>query len=394
MAGSLNPHRSLGTEDIGDMTAPLYFSEVMEAAIYAENTLLPHVKKGPEIDQVTMHWVEDLINPFQVGVPAGATAGALTFTLSAGQGRLVRKGSLLKTTTLSALVEELMQVNDAPVGDTISVARGYGNTTAVTLAANEVLTIIGNPLEENSGLQPDLSKARVGKLNYCQVFEKSVELSRRQMKRKMIAVASDFVKSVKDRTIEAKRELENSIIYSRAKASDPAGDYSTMRGMLDLLTDTSVPSSWIKDAGAASMTDALLNSYIAQVYQNGGKLDMIFASQFQARQFASPAFFGGGSATGIRWTSSDRVRGTYIRQFLSDIGAVLDVVSSPFLRKDALVLLNSELMSLHAFSESDWFMIQAQTLFDGKATRLIGDYTFKMEHAGETHLLVRNLATS
>jgi hypothetical protein len=391
---ALNPRRGFGTEDIGDLTAPLYFSDVMTAAVYAENTLLPHIKKGEEIDQVTMHWVEDLINPFQVSVPAGATAAATNITLGSGQGRMVRKGSLLKTTTLSGLVEELLQVINPPVGDSVDVSRGYGGTTAVVIAAAESLTLIGNPLEENSGLQADLTKARRGLLNYCQVFEKSVELSRRQMKRKMVAVSNEFIKSIKDRTIEAKRELENSIIYSRAKAADPAGDYSTMRGMLDLLTDSSVPASFIKDAGAAALTDALLNAQIATVYQNGGKLDIIYAPQFQARQFASPNFFGGGSATGIRWTASDRVRGAYVRQFLSDVGAVLDVVSSPFLRKDAVALLNSELLSMHAYAESDWFMIQAPTLFDGKATRLVGDYTFKLQHAGETHLLIRNLATS
>lgn len=391
---SMNPHRGMGTEDIGDLTAPLYFSDVMTAAVYAENTFLPHVKKGEEIDQVTMHWVEDLINPFQVSVPGGATNVATNITLGSGQGRLVRKGTILKSTTLSGLVEELIQCINNPVGDSVDVSRGYGNTTAVTLAAAEVLTIIGNPLEENSPNQSDLSKARRGLLNYCQVFEKTVELSRRQMKRKMVAVSNEFVKSLKDRTIEAKRELENAVIYGRAKAADPAGDYSTMRGLLDLLTDASVPASFLKDAGGASLTDALLNAQIATVYQNGGKLDMIFAPQFQARQFASPNFFMGGSATGIRWTASDRVRGAYVRQFLSDVGAVLDVVSNPFLRKDAVVLLNSELLSLHAFAESDWFMIQAPTLFDGKVARLVGDYTFKLQHAGETHFLIRNLATS
>lgn len=394
---ALNPHRGFGTEDIGDLTAPLYFSDVMTAAIYAENTLLPHVKKGEEIDQVTMHWVEDLINPFQIVVGDAASGdldtGDTSLVVDGGQAKLVRIGTILKSTTLSSNVEELMRVTDKS-GDTITVERGYGNTTAIANVGKETLTVIGNPLEENSGLQSDITKARVGKLNYCQVFEKSVELSRRQMKRKMVAVTNEFVKSIKDRTIEAKRELENSVIYSRAKAADPAGDYSTMRGMLDQLTDVTVPSSWIKDAGAAALTDALLNTYIAQVYQNGGKLDIIFAPQFQARQFASPNFYAGGSATGIRWTSSERVRGTYVRQFLSDVGAVLDVVSSPFLRKDAVALLNSELLSLHAFAESDWFMIQAPTLFDGKATRLVGDYSFKLQHAGETHLLVRNLATS
>jgi len=397
---ALNPNRGFGTEDIGDLTAPLYFSDTMTKAIYAENTLLPHVKKGEEVDQVTMHWVEDLINPFQVAVVGAAGTGTtitVRYTSGApGAGRLLRKGVILKTDKLNGLVEELIEVVSTPSGDTVTVTRAYGagGAAAVTLVDGDILTILGNPLEENSGLQADTTKARIGKLNYCQVFEESVELSRRQMKRKMVAVQNEFIKSVKDRTVEAKRKLENTVIFGRAKSVDPAGNYSTMRGMLDFLTDTNVPDEWIKDAGAAALTDSLLNSYIAQVYQNGGKLDIIFAPQFQARQFASPNFFGGGSATGIRWTASDKVRGTYIRQFLSDVGAVLDVVSSPFMRKDAIALLNSELLSLHAFAESDWFMIQAPTLFDGKATRLVGDYSFKLQHAGETHLLIRNLATS
>jgi len=396
----------MGTEDIGDLTAPLYFSDAMTQAIFAENTLMPHIKKGEEIDQVTMHWVENLINPFQIklvdinGVTNGSVSGTawnVSYTSGApGAGRLVRKGSILKTTSLTGNVEELVRVVSTPGGDKFDVQRAYGagGAAAISLSAGEIITVIGNPLEENSGLQGDITKARVGKLNYCQVFEKSVEISRRQMKRKMVAVENEFTKSVADRTIEAKRELELSIVFQRANAVDPAGDYSTMRGMLDLMTDVNVPDEWIKDAAGASLTDQLLNSYIAQVYQNGGKLDLIFAPQFQARQFAGANFFGGGSATGIRWTASDRVRGAYVRQFLSDVGAVLDVVSSPFLRNDVVALLNSDLLSLHSFAESDWFMIQAPTLFDGKATRLVGDYTFKLQHAGETHLLVRNLATS
>ncbi len=235
MAG-LNPHRGMGTEDIGDLTAPLYFSDAMTQAIFAENTLMPHIKKGEEIDQVTMHWVENLINPFQIklvdigGVTAGSVSGTawnVSYTSGApGAGRLVRKGSILKTTSLTGNVEELVRVVSTPGGDKFDVQRAYGagGAAAISLSAGEILTVIGNPLEENSGLQGDITKARVGKLNYCQVFEKSVEISRRQMKRKMVAVENEFTKSVADRTIEAKRELELSIVFQRANAVDPAGD--------------------------------------------------------------------------------------------------------------------------------------------------------------------------
>src|SRR6267378_6615820 len=143
----INPHRGFGTEDIGDMTAPLYFSDTMTAAIFAENTFLPHVKKGEEIDQVTMHWVEDLINPFQITSSGAYLSTDTQITLSAGQGKLVRVGTNLKSTTLSSLVEELMRVTNVS-GDVVTVDRGYGSTTAVAGANPETLTIIGNPLEE------------------------------------------------------------------------------------------------------------------------------------------------------------------------------------------------------------------------------------------------------
>lgn len=398
MAG-LNPHRGFGTSDIGANTAPLYFSDVMTAAIYAENTLLPYVKKGEEVDQVAMRWVEDSINPFVLTVAADASqAGGVAvgvagtnITVASGTGKLVRRGSILLVSRMSGLVNEQIRVIGMPIGDSFDVERANGNTTAVAIAANDTLTLIGSSLEDNSGLQTDITRARVGKLNYCQVFEASVEVSRRQMKRKMVAVANEFAKSIKDRTIEKKRELENAVIFSRAQATNPDGDYSTMRGTLDLLTDASVPANFIVDNAAAAITEAQLNAQVAVVAANGGKLTTIFAPQRIARAFSSSTFFGGGSATGIRWTSSDRVRGQYVRQYLSDVGWVLDILSSPFLRTDVMALLNTELMSLHAFTESDWFMIQAPTLQDGKATRLLGDYTFKLEHAGETHLLIRNI---
>lgn len=388
---ALNPHRGFSVEDIGANTAPLFFSDALTAAIYAENTLLPYLSKGPETSQVAMRWVEDKLNAFQVTANGTIASGALSLTLASGEGRLVRKGSVLLCARQGAtLAPELVQVIDV-TGDVASITRGYGGTTAQQITSADKMTVIGNPLEGNADLQLDVTKARVSKLNYCQVFEKSVDISRRQLKRDMVAVNDEFTKSIKDRTIEAKRELENALIYSFAKASNPDGDYSTMRGMLDLMTDASVPSSFIIDGGAAALTEANLNTWVAVVKAAGGTLQTIFTSQKQARVFSSSSFFGGGSATGIRWVSSDRVRGQYVRQYLTDSGWVLDILSNPFVRDDFLFLLNTELLSYHSFRESDWFMVQAPTFRDGKAARLIGDYTFKQEHAGETHLLVRNI---
>jgi hypothetical protein len=335
------------------------------------------------------------LNPFVVHANGAQLSTDTSILLQPGEGKFVRIGSALQTTTLSGQVNEQLDVIQV-VGDTVTVNRGVGGTTAVAIGAGENLTIIGQPLEGNSDLQLDSTRARIGKSNFCQVVERSVDISRRQMKRGMVAVANEFAKSIKDRTFEAKRELELSLIFMRSKSSGTKdGDYSKMDGLISQLTAAGLPnsqfSSFVSDAAAAPLTEAYLNARVADLKSVGGKVNVVFTSEKQARVFSSASFFGGGSATGIRWQASDRVRGQYIRQYLSDSGWVLDILSNPFIRADILMLLQTDLISYHAFKESDWFMINAQTFRDGQASRLVGDYTCKVQHAGESHAIVRNL---
>ncbi|MCG8512053.1 MAG: DUF5309 domain-containing protein, partial [Rhodospirillales bacterium] len=115
--------------------------------------------------------------------------------------------------------------------NTLTVVRGYGNTTAENLEDDSVVRILGNAALEGADAPDVRFTNRVRKTNYTQIFTAAVEVSGSQLAAKQIGIDDEMDYQKQERLRELLRDLENCVINGVAAASTPQGDASTRRTM-------------------------------------------------------------------------------------------------------------------------------------------------------------------
>src|SRR5690606_24240730 len=95
---------------------------------------------------------------------------------------------------------------------TITVERGYGDTTAVALVDGATLTIFGNAALEGADAAAPRFTTRSRKTNYTQIFSSTVEVSGSELAVRHIAVADELEYQKHLRLKELLRSLESTVI--------------------------------------------------------------------------------------------------------------------------------------------------------------------------------------
>lgn len=378
----------LASFNITDKTQEYDISPVLLAALMNDTGVLGIMPVKDPATDTTHYWNEIALGTGQIIVDGtGYNSVATTVNLAAGNGATsgIRVGALVKNLAGGDVDPEVAQVTAVAV-DALTVVRAYGGTTAVTatFAANAVLTIISQPLQEGSDIQADSSKLPSVNSNYTEIFEKSVLITRNQMKRPMAAIADMLVQSIHDRTMELKRELETAVIHSRQSAS--AGSqtvYRTFAGLLQLITQTTnlghtfayadfnALVKGIVDAGAADDISRLALVGPTKVRQNISTFD----------------------ASNRRLVESDTRAGYYVEQIVSDLGVVVDVVTSNYLGNTTPfrgILLDCGRCGLLPFQDDSFKLMAAQDWVDGVKRRILGEWTVELRNAGAAHYVFRN----
>lgn len=372
--------------DISSDTEVRDLSDLMFAALRQDPAILSRIRIGEETSDVTYRWVDDTLNAHQVTVTASAASDATSLALTTNHGNRTREGTLLQSRIRSVADSEILQVT-ATAASAVTVTRAYGSSTAASIAANAVLDIIGNPLQESSGAQRDVSTTRTARSNVTQIFERTVQVSRNQMLREMQAVNDEFNHQVVQRMFEAKRELNKAVLYGILSA-DAGSDtsYRSFRGI----------DRWLSLSGAnntstaATISEATVNTDAKSVWDDGGDPDLVVVSG-DLQQTVS-AF----ESASIRRLESSRVRGFLVDQYVTDLGVPLEIVLDPYVvysggRGDYFTLDSSRL-SLHPFKNSAFFLLSNPDNTDGRTGRTIGEYTLRVSNPTEAHARRTNVA--
>jgi hypothetical protein len=387
---ALSATNFLASFDITDKTQEYDISAVLLAALMNDTGVLGILPIGTPARDTTHYWNEIALNASQVTVDGtGYNSASTAPVLASGHGARLRVGALLKNLAGGDVNPELVQVTNIN-SDTLTVVRAYGGSTAVTatFAANAVLDIIAMPLQEGSDIQSDSSVLPTVGQNYTQILERSITITRNQMKRPMAAVADILVQSIHDRTMELKRELERSVIHSRSASSNPAGNdatYRSMAGLFQLITQTT--------SIGATFAYAKFNALVKAVVDAGAADDisrLAFVAPTAVRQNISTF-----DASNRRLVESDRRAGYYVEQLVSDLGVVVDVVTSNYLGNTTPyrgLLLDCGRTSLLPFQDDSFKLMAAQDWVDGVKRRILGEWTLELRHAAFAHYAVTNMS--
>ncbi|MBX3376243.1 MAG: DUF5309 family protein [Phycisphaeraceae bacterium] len=358
-----------------------------------ETPLLDHLGDAKRSASSTVHeWLEDTLLPNvdslnqTVFSPGPTSATALTVVNGARfrVGDQVRPGASAEVMLVTAVS-----------GNTLTVVRGYGGTTAATLTNGMALAILGNAALEGDAADAARQTNRVRKQNYTQIFTATVNVSGSMQAARAHGVADEVDYQKQERLRELLRDLENCVINGVAPAANPQGS-STVRRTMNGLLKTIATNVFTPDAGGIppgggagndELNEAVLNAAMRAIWeQSASRIDTIVVNGVQKRRINS---FITGSR---RFAPGDSTFRDQVSVYESDFGVCRVVLSRWVPPSQVLLLDSSRIEVLPLRGRSFGFKPLAAT-GDSHAGQLVGEYTLEVRNEN-AHGVIRNLAVS
>jgi Family of unknown function (DUF5309) len=357
-----------------------------------ETPLLDHLGDAKRSALSTVHeWIEDSL------LANKGTINQTTFTPDpeSATGILVDDASVFKVGDLVRPGQsgEVMLVEAVDTGSNVlGVVRGYGATTAATLADNMELYVLGNAALEGDDAPAARFTNRVRKSNFTQIFTAGIDVSGSLQASRAYGISDEVDYQKQERMRELLRDLENCVINGVAPSSDMQGSSSVRRSMNGIIqsmnTNLFEPGiGAIPDGEGAGdeLSEAVLNAALKKIWdQSSGGVDTIVVGGAQKRKI-------NGFASGSRaYLPDDQTYSDMISVYESDFG-VCRVILSRWVPTDSVLLLDSSRISVMPMQGRSFHYKPLAATGDSVSGQVIGEYTmeFKNENA---HGLISGLA--
>jgi len=284
---------------------------------------------------------------------------------------------------------ELMLVT-AISTDTLTVIRGYSDTTTEDLVDGQVINILGNAALEG-GDKPSArftNRSRCG--NYTQIFTATVEVSGTDMAAGQLGLSDEMDYQKAERLRELIRDLENTVVNGGQPASNPGGSGTVRRTMKGIVQSLATNVFATGDSGFPSGTgldEAKINYVLRKIWESSnGNVDLIVVGGFQKRKIN--AFLSASRSYGaVETTYKDMVS-----VYESDFG-VCKIITTRWMPQDAALLLDSSRVSVLPLAGRSFHFKRLASSGDYECGELIGEYTLEMKNEA-AHGLIRGLSTS
>ncbi len=349
-----------------------------------ETPLLDHLGDAKRAAMSTVHeWIEDAL------LPNKGTVNQTVFTPDpeSATGIFVDDASVFKIGDLVRPGQsgEVMLVEAVDTGSNVlGVFRGYGATTAETLADNMELFILGNAALEGDDAPDARFSNRIRKSNYTQIFTSGIDVSGSLQASRAYGISDEVDYQKQDRMRELLRDLENCVINGVAPTADQQGTGTVRRSMNGMIhsmnTNQFVPGSGgIPDGDGAGdeLNELVLNAALKQIWdQSSGGVDTIVVGGAQKRKI-------NGFASGSRaYLPEDQTYSDMISVYESDFG-VCRVILSRWVPTDTVMLLDSSRISVMPMQGRSFHYKPLAATGDSVSGQVIGEYTmeFKNENA-------------
>lgn len=276
---------------------------------------------------------------------------------------------------------ELMLVSAINAGtSTLTVVRGYGASGPEALADEAVIHILGNAALEGDSADAARFTARTRRVNYTQIFTKTVEVSGSELAVRQLGVADELDYQKQQRTRELLRDLENTLINGRAAGGDQQGNATvrrTMNGILSLIESNRFIVGENDFPNDVQLTEAQLNTALREIWKSSsGQVDLIVVGGQEKRAINN--FVAGERRFGaVTETFKDQ-----ISIYESDFG-VCRVVLSRWVPSGTVLLLDSSRISVMPLAGRSFYYKPLATTGDREGGQVIGEYTleFRNENA-------------
>lgn len=357
-----------------------------------ETPLLDRLGDARRAATSTVHeWLEDTLLPNTDAVDDGSIAAPLTETsFDVANGSRFRDGDQVQVVGS----REVMLVTGV-AGDTLTVTRGYGGTTAENLVDQSALQIMGNAALEGDDRPTTRFTSRSRHTNYTQIFTAGVEVSGSQLAAKQIGLSDELDYQKQERLREMVRDLENCVINGVSSVSNPEGSSAvrrTMKGIIPFISTNQFengvggfPSGG--GGGSDELTEEQINTAMRLIWeQSSGRVDTIVVNGLQKRRINS--FITSSREYGPK----DEKFSDLVSVYESDFG-VCRVVLSRWVPADTVVMLDAGRIEVLPLSGRSFHFKKQASTGDSEVGQVIGEYTLEMRNEN-AHGVIRGLAVS
>jgi hypothetical protein len=316
------------------------------------------------VSQVEHVWFEDEMIGDESTVN-GAVASTATTAIIVADVEPFRVGHVIK------VGDELLYVSAINVGTkTLTVTRGYANTTAAAIADAAKIEVLFVEGIEGADARAARSKVRVRKSNLTQIFDDSIDISGTAKAVTQYGIDNLYEYEKQKKQLELALQLEKAVINGVLYES---GQIRQMKGIRQWIT-TNVTNV------AGALTVGAINTLAQKVYDAGG-----FASggdykiMVAAKQKIA---LSGSDASKVQLTRMDNKRGNTVDGIVTDFGE-FEIVLNQNIAADELLLVDANRMAIKPLATRDFGHTYMGAKGDYDTGMIVGEYTleFKQEKA-------------
>lgn len=362
---------------------------------------------GSAAQQTIHYWEEDRLNTRTVTelTGGGMTAVQLTMLIANADAAQITIYNVLADRAQSMLTAEQLQVTGISVGatqTTLTVTRAFLGTTATTHAASAVFEIIGTPIQDGSGLGPDMSRSPAVKGNLIHTIRKDViitdalaALGRHNM---LPGVKNPLAYQLHQRWWEALVDWNRTLIRGIGTPAGTATYSQTLWGIMAWLGYNAVvanATATIRNAAGAPLSRRLISQVGIDLYGQGAEVPDV--------GLANPGVIDAVARLyedQLRLSQSELVRGFNVDTIRMSIGAkpvklIVDgYMPDPSIVEPVMAFLDLDRIALVPFLDRGCFLRTSETPLDAEIMSLIMAMTLEMRNTGtdfgQTHEVLRN----
>ena len=283
--------------------------------------------------------------------------------------------------------KEVMFITAVGAGS-ITVVRGYGDTTPENLYNGAVLNIIGGSALEGEDKPQSRFTIRQRKGNYTQIFTASVEVSGSNLASSQIGLSDEMDYQKQERLRELLRDLENTVINGAMATANPQGSATVRRTMSGIIQSC---QSNVFTAGSSGLptgtvlNEELINFMLKRIWENSNSgADIILVGGSQKRRIntlLSPSRV---------FSPEDTAYRSLVDLYESDFG-LCRIILTRWMPADSVLFVDSSRLSVLPLAGRSFHFKPLASTGDYETGEIIGEYTLEMKNE-QSHGLLRGLS--
>jgi hypothetical protein len=334
-----------------------------------ETPFLDFIGDAPSAAEKYKHeWLEEKLAPnalqFAHSVGADAAGTSTVFGVKDGLAQFIMVGSILELSDGG----EQVYVTAIQRPNTMTVTRGFAATTPEGHLADDYIFVVSEAMKEGRDVDTDISRPRPRKENFTYIAMKDLAMTGTEAAQMNIGGFAEVPHQVKNRTIEALRDLEKAVIRQRLSGNTIGGLNSvrTMRGLIQFMELGGNVRSFgsFSDANATAVVRAAWN-------QGGSDLDAWVTGDGLKQKFDQL------NANRVRTVNQE---GTYRNRvsIFEDTYAMLDVRLCRWMPAGFAAVVASARMKVVPLQRRSFHYEEIAKTGDNVKGMIVGEYTLEL----------------